>query len=358
MAKRKLNEKFSVNGAVNKNLVYYAVLERIHQFSYHSKKFNKKLNMCELADEIGISKQALNRYIKVLKENDEIDFTKNKFWILKKDWSEKRAKEVAKALSGKQLSLGTRGDSNLHALHINIPILEGQITGEEWEVREKLNNWIPKYTEWKSFHGVTLKNNNNKSLSIYPHSRDFKDPQEVKKLCYRLVKYITKYFANKGVILDDDEAETKNLDLATEDEFVKKNKQKGEKIKVSLGRDCEKIFPNDKRKADAWMDDSPTMAIETNDILYKRNYLYQPEYVKRIHDKVMSESSNIDSLKESMQELFKYLEVQAGLINSQSKIIEQNNEQIGLLIKERRLDFEKNKPETPKEELGKPDYLG
>jgi len=324
---------------VNKKLVYYTILSEINKFSYSSIRCK---NMTNIANKLNMSKQAMNRYVSKLKAEGEISYTANSFWVLKKDYSEERAIEVAETLASTKSSLGTREESDLHALHIKIPIIEGKIIGDEWEIREKLNNWIPKYTEWKEFKGVTIKNNNDKSISIYPHSRNFRNPSEVNQLCYRLVKYCTMYFKNKySVLLDDELAEIKNMDLFTSDDFVKKVKPKGEKIKIGLNRKCEKIFPVDNRDAKAWMDDSPKKGIETNDILYKKNYLMMPEYIKKLYDESEINDDELGKVKILLNDLCLTMTNQSKLIETQMKLSKNNTEQLNIMLKEKNMNLTK-----------------
>ena len=79
-------------------------------------------------------------------------------WEATKDF-----KEINK--TGKNQPLGMRVErptTNLHSLQITIPILKGKIKDSNWQLKNKLNNWIPKYKGLNILGGLTIRNNNNK----------------------------------------------------------------------------------------------------------------------------------------------------------------------------------------------------
>lgn len=224
------------------------------------------LNPTQISNKLGITKQKLNYYIRELKQKDLIFKKGYGVWEVKKE-------------QVKIFSLGTSDKpfTNLHAFQINFPILEGKIDDSEWQVKEKLNNWNPTYFTKEILGGITIKNNNNKSLTVWLKSRNLTNLNEVYDLAFKIRAYIYEYFKKQGVILDPFNCETKNLDLATEDKNSEGMLNKGEKFKLNLNKKSEKIFPKDNIDASAWLDGSPfSFTAETNDLEWKREYLRMP----------------------------------------------------------------------------------
>ncbi len=220
---------------------------------------------------LNISKQNLKYYTDKLKAGGHIARIGYGVWEVKK--------EV------KTFSLGSRVEkpiTNLHALQINIPIISGKIT-EEWQTKEKLRNWTPKYKELEVLGGLTLKNNNNKSITIFAKSRNILTLDEVDNLAFKIKAYINEYMRLRGVRLDVFNAQTKNLNLATEDKDSESMLRKGEKFELDLKKRAEQIFPKDDINAKAWIDGSPfKFTTESNDKEWKRYYLGMPFSIKEM----------------------------------------------------------------------------
>ena len=218
-----------------------------------------------------ISKQNLKYYTDKLKAGGHIVRVGYGVWEVKK--------EV------KTFSLGSRVEkpiTNLHALQINIPIIKGKIT-EEWQTKEKLKNWTPKYKSLEILGGLTIKNNNNKSITIFAKSRNILTLDEVDNLAFKIKAYINEYMRLRGVALDVFNAQTKNLNLATEDKASESMLRKGEKFELDLMKRAEQIFPKDNINAKAWIDGSPfKFTTESNDKDWKREYLSMPFSIREM----------------------------------------------------------------------------
>lgn len=221
---------------------------------------------------LNISKQNLKYYTDKLKAGGHIVRIGYGVWEVKK--------EV------KTFSLGSRVDkpiTNLHALQINIPILRGKIKDTDWQTKEKLNNWIPKYKGVDNLGGLTIKNNNNKSITIFAKSRNISNLNEVDNLAFKIKAYIVEYMRLRGVALDVFNAQTKNLNLATEDKDSESMLRKGERFELDLNKTAENIFPKDNMEAKAWLDGSPfKFSVESNDKEWKRYYLGMPFSIKEM----------------------------------------------------------------------------
>ncbi len=294
-----------MNNKRSKDLDFYlSILDHI----------NNTNSIKEITKNYNISKQSLQYHITLLKNKGLIKKVGYGTWELCKD-----IKEVKEQV--KELSLGTKDDkpeTNLHALQINIPILKGKIHDKDWEVKEKLRNWIPKYKKDDKLQGLTIKNNNNKSITVFAKERSLGDLQDVYNLAFKIKAYMNDYFKKEGVILDLFNCETKNLNLATQDKNLKGMLRKGEKFQLDLNKISEKIFPKDHIPAKAWLDNSPKPGTaETNDLDWKREYLSMPF---RIRDSMMvldSVAQNLAYVAENYKSHVKMVE-QGTKVNKES----------------------------------------
>lgn len=230
------------------------------------------------------SKQSVNYYLSVLKRLNVINKVSYAQWEVLKNINEKELEKLLNQKKSKHFSIGTseRPKTHLHALQIKFPILKGTIKDHSWKIKEKLRNWTPKYTQIQELGGLTIKNNNNKSLIVWAESREVKNTDEVRKLVMSIMQYIQAYFKVKhNVLLDTINAEVKNLDIATEDKHAEEKRGKGDKLVVDLKKSCEKILKGDNRNAYAWIDGTPyKFSAETNDLEWKKEYLNMPFRLK------------------------------------------------------------------------------
>ena len=225
-------------------------------------KVKQKKSPSFISKELKISRQKVYYYTTELKKQGYIQkLGKNNWRVLVKSFS-----------------LGTRPTTNLHALHINIPILSGKIIESDWEIREKLNNWTPRYKKLDILGGLTIKNNNNKSISLFAHSREISNLEEIDELSITIVKWANKLCREDfNVFLDIFNAKVKSIHIATEDKNGEEMIKKGEKFELDLKKYAEKILPKDEIAAKAWIDGSPfKFTAETNDKEWKRAYLSMP----------------------------------------------------------------------------------
>lgn len=241
-------------------------------------------NPSQITKKLNISKQSLYYYTQILKNEGFISMRSKGVW------------EIVK-----KISLGTsevkKPFTNLHALQINFPILEGIIKDEDWEIKERLNHWLPKYTSLEALGGLRIKNNNNKSITVWALPRNIKSLEEIDNLAHQIRDYVYIYFKTKHQVeLDKYNCETKNLDIATEDKTSEGMLKKGEKFKVNFNKKAEKIFKNDKIDSSAWIDGSPfNFTAETNDKEWKREYLNMPFNIQKLMSGVMYIAENYKS---------------------------------------------------------------
>lgn len=296
---------------------YFSIYRLIKAGDYPSK----------IAEDLDISKQRVKYYTDFLQEKQIIRklSVTNPYagWEVLKNLNEKELLEEVKKRSKKISSLGVRDKSlpttEVHAFNIRFPILSGELKDKDWEVKNKLKNWLPKYKKFDNFQGLTVRNNNNKSITVMLKARKIdllKDPYAVEKLGVRIKAYFHEYFKIKhGVILDVLEAETKNIHLETQDnDKLDGILKKGEVFEVDLKKKAAKIFEKDNIDAKAWADNSPNPnMIATNDIDYKRALLFMPFLTKDIH-------SALPALAEYNKNLKLHIKVQEEQLKTQKEI--------------------------------------
>jgi len=230
----------------------------------------------QIARELNISKSNLQYYLNKLKKIGKIKKKGYGVWEVQK--------EVQINFVRDEGDICTSSITNLHALQINIPILSGKIKGADWKIGEKLKNWLPKYKGLTNLGGLTLKNNNNKSITIFAKSRNIEKLEEIDNLTFKIRAFAHDFFKKKyGVVLDVMNAQVKNLNIATQDKNSEDMIKKGEKFELDLNKQAEKILPKDNIKGKSWIDGSPfKFTAETNDKEWKRAYLQMPLMMKQI----------------------------------------------------------------------------
>lgn len=269
---------------VKKESFYKAVFNRLREGKTPS----------EIAEEFGIKRQNVNYYKSNLR----------KWGFIGKDLQRNIIFNV------KEFSLGARKPTtNLHSHQVDIPISSGKINDSNWEIKEKLRNWTPKYKIFNILGGLTIKNNNNKSISIFAHSRDIEDLEEIDQLTQDILRFAYHEFTIKqNVILDLMNAKVMKCHIATEDKDSQSMLKKGEKFTIDLDKKAEKILPKDNRDAHAWMDGSPfRFTAETDDKDWKREYLNMPFKMRETLQAVQYIAQNYASHVGVVEELHKLL---------------------------------------------------
>lgn len=253
---------------------------------YIFNQIKNEIMPAQIVKNSGLSKQKVNYYLDKLRALGLIKKVSYSIWEVTRQLNELQFKEVQKKRKSKLFSGGTsdRPRSDLHALQIKIPILSGKIDDKDWVVKENLRNWTPKYTKLTELGGLDIKNNNNKSLTIFAKNREVRKTDEVRKFVHAILIYLGSYFKTKyGVSLDTINAEVKNLDLATEDKAAEGKRGNGDKYTKNLNKKCQKILPNDNRDAYAWIDGTPYIfSAETNDLDWYEAYIDMPFNIKNL----------------------------------------------------------------------------
>ncbi len=277
----------------------------------------------QISQNLKVSRQKLNYYISFLKAKGLIGKVDNRNyagWEILKEVTDKELVKITKGRCKKEKLNRNEVEkpvTNLHALVIKFPVLSGVVKDSDWEVKNKLKNWLPKYKRLTNLNGLTVRNNNNKSISVFVKSRDIKDLNEVDNLAFKIRAYVYEYFkAKHGVELDLFNVETKNLNLATEDKKAEGMLRKGEKFELDLGKKAEKIFDKDDIDGKAWLDSSPFgFSVETNDKEWKKAYLQMPFYIRGL-------ASSMPAIMEYARQIRLHKEVQQSQLRTQRLIRE------------------------------------
>lgn len=263
----------------------------------------------EISKEKGLSKQRLQWYLSTLKRHGCIKKIGYGTWRYIKEYKPRSKREV------KVNSLGSRPITNLHSLNIKFPILTGTIKDSNWKIGEKLNNWIPKYTNLEVLGGLKIKNNNGKSITVFAKTRNLKNLNEIDNLAFQIRTYVFEFFKRKHeVILDIVNAEVKNLHIATEDKQSEGMLRKGEKFELDLNKKAAKVFPKDQIDSKAWIDGSPfEFTAETNDKDWKKAYLQMPFNIAGL-------TNSLPALEEYNTNLKLHIAVQTEQLKTQKEI--------------------------------------
>jgi predicted transcriptional regulator len=299
--------------------VYLYVLSHINQ-----------KNPEKIADQLKVSMQNLNKYISRLKKLNYIKKLGYATWELTKE-----GKEFLNFLRIKQITkpstLGLLDENlkvNLHALTITVPILSGKLDFKEKGYEQgELRGWIPQYLRISSPLGLTLKNNNNKSVTIYLWSREIPKTFDINSLVIKSLLFThNKLKEEQNVTIDIMDSKVSTLHLSVKNEDLDLIFNKGEKFEVVLNRSVKKILPKDEDKpAKAWVDSTPYLGIETNDIDYKENLIMMPERVNKLMEflpetvKVINELKN-EALIPLTKQIALHLEVEQKQSNNQDKM--------------------------------------
>ena len=126
---------------------------------------------------------------------------------------------------------------------------------------------MPQFLEFKQPTKIVLRNNNNKSISMFIHANNIKDPDCVDPLIHSCVNNVFAWFKDKPIELDALHWKVLNTDIAREDDIAKDKLKKGDKILQKFEKSRKKITDRDPiQQSKAWLDTSPVPSIETNDI--------------------------------------------------------------------------------------------
>jgi len=276
-----------------------------------SKKLSKKiildliLNKVKLGvspysilNDYDIKKSRISYYVSMLEHKGIISKIGYGVWLKNRDVQKTDFEKLSK-----KSSMGTRGEMNIHAINISIPIITGKINlvkDFDGYAQKQFNNWIPEYKKVIVPIGFTLKNNNNKSIDVQIWSRRIVKIDEIQSVILRTL-YFTQGLLKKHVELDILSAKVRTLHAIVQEKDMEKVMNKATKITIPLNRKTAKILDNDDQKdALVWTDASPYRGIESNDITYVKNYIMMPEKVERIERNMELFSENLRYLSENI----------------------------------------------------------
>lgn len=278
----KVQENFSSN-YVKRSKTKKVKIRKMNLYLTILKLLNRGKNPTQTSKELNLSKQSINHYIRRLKQNGLLSKISYGTWEL----TQKGREKLQELQTSKTLTLGLSDDfkANLHALQIEVPILEGNLTFEEKGFKgSELRGWIPEYLRISSPLGLTIRNNNSKSITIYLWAREIIRTFDVNSLVIKSVIFVYDYLkTNYNVKINHFEPKVTTLHLSIRNKDLDELFNKGEGFEVFLNRNIKPILPNDKSKeAKAWIDSSPYLGVETNDIEYKENLIMMPERINKL----------------------------------------------------------------------------
>ena len=236
-----------------------------------------------------VTQRTLDRILSELKSNSVVIKKGYGVWELRSpfiDWQNndillflKSAKQHAK----KSSSGMRRPETDLHALNISIPVVSGEIDLLKWGGYEsQLRNWSQQFLKVSTL-GLTIKNNNGKSIGVFVWSRRIFDPLAIPVICMGAVHAVCKMFKQNGIELEYLGWQVKAIHMMIRQEQLDEILNKGLKVDVALGRAAEKISENDvTREAHAWVDSTPFKGVETDDLTYHRNFILMPENMDKL----------------------------------------------------------------------------
>ena len=257
-------------------------------------EINKKpQSLKEVSEFLGVSKQNINYYTRQLKKKNLILKKGYGVWEITEE-GKNQLKFLTKSRQSKNFSIGTNKtkkkddkniqnqgrDINLHALNIDTRIISGKINFKDigGYLQKKFVNWQPSYKKIAKPIGLTWRNNNNKSISIFVWSRKIIELNDVYTLINRALIFTYQELLKHHVTIDIYDFTVKNMHIWVKDDEIDKVLNKGMKFEVLLNRGC---ALNSSQPAKAWADSSPFKGLESNDLQYMENYIKMPEYVKQ-----------------------------------------------------------------------------
>jgi len=275
-------------------------VQKRNLYLYICNKINEGVSISDICFNLEFKKQRMQYHLSLLKQHKVIKKISYSVWEVQNNYKD-LINAMLEARSTKTYSLGASKDRtiNLHALNIETKILKGTINFKDIDgyLQKSFNNWKPQYKKIFTPLGLTWRNNNNKSISIFIWSRDINKLSEVPILINKAALFTANELKKHGVIIDVLDYKVKNLNLSVKDKEINKVLNKGESISVFLNRPT---TLNPEVEAKAWADTSPYKCLETNDLGYMENYIRMPENVANLMALNVRHYKNIELYNENI----------------------------------------------------------
>lgn len=173
---------------------------------------------------------------------------------------------------------------DLHALNLKIPITSGH-TREFGEFQVKVKNWT-KGIDKLEVEGITVEKTT-KNIMVYVWSRKLHYAFDLTPLIIKALLETEKYCREKGIAIDILKAKRLAYHLLINQKEMEELIHPSEKIEVKLARLAGKTTQNDDDKqARVWLDPSPWKGAETNDDIWRYNYVMMPERVWKLESNI------------------------------------------------------------------------
>lgn len=346
---------------------YFTILDSL--------RLNYKNSMNDIANKLGTSKQNIYFYTEKLKRLKLLErigkawqLTENANKILEhKDSKSILAIILDKSESGKSndsirmMIKGVLGESpliqnieniDLHALNIKMPILSGKADFTELGGREikGFKNWSPQYLKKYQPIELSIRNNNNRSISIFIKSKKIKKLNEVYDIVAVAKMFVFNDLSRRfpDLKLDIVNSETQNINLAKHEKQAEERLKKGDVIKQFFDKDRRKILEKDpNQQSYAMVDTSPDPSIETNDL----DYIYS---LIRMPFNIENTQKNLAELTFWTKELARDMNVHKPVLVKNQQTMEENkeiNKDIVVVLREIRDTLPKDKEKESKAAL-------
>lgn len=248
----------------------------------------------------------------------------------------KKFEQLIEEVKNRSLGMSEKPKINLHALQIEIPILEDNSKDDIWDYESEMKNWLAKYKKIEHPIGLTLRKTP-KNVILYLHKRNLENLSDMTPLLMKAVIFTYHYLLEKGIKLDILEAKSNNLHITISDKFLQ-NLPKGTVIEVNLDKKPNQILEKDTlEEAKVWTDASPYRGVETNDIDYASKYLMMPEMVFKLQQ-------SLPRLNESIEREIYNKQLHEAVLKDMREIMKQLPNAVANAVKDALKEVYKNEP--------------
>lgn len=243
----------------------------------------------QIALDLKITPACVSGYIKKLKKRGLIkDNYRTNYKIYDLTEAGLTSMELAKV---NHFSQGTsQGVIRAHNIRVTLPLVKDAEV--PWETHN-FKNWSPKHRDTPILGCSITKTT--KSIVLNLKAREFIHPDQIMGHIFNIVVMAVGYLHDTyGIECRLREMKVSNKHLAIPSIYAEQFVNDGLYPSLNLGRECEKMTPNDPPKqAWAWIDASEgPPEVESNDIAYPADFLAMPERIKTMFKALMFMADN------------------------------------------------------------------
>lgn len=278
------------------------------------KLIDKGLYAKQIADELNRSKVAIRKHLMKLDSWGYItSVTRSNIIIYDITAKGKRALHENKLTP---LSYSTTSiEKGMHDVYIKLPIIHApEYNKTFWD---KVNYQFKNSKQYhKHFEAIQASiRQTTKHICIQLKPRNLENYDQVYGIISGAIGYTLGILTPMGYELDYLNPVVKGIHITYGDEKSQEMMNKKLRIKMELGRDRTKIFPNDpKQTALVWLDKTPSDNWETNDYEHAKLRALEPEMVKSTNEK-------LDQLIDIMTVYGEHLNAHIPVLNGMDKLL-------------------------------------